>query len=55
MRDRRESLKRTMDELRCRFGYYSIGRVVTISDRTLTNIDPKNDHTIHPVGYLKAV
>ncbi len=51
--ERLERLERTVDDIRRRFGHYSIGRAVTTSDRTLTNINPKDDHTIHPVGYFK--
>jgi DNA polymerase-4 len=48
-----ERLERTVDDIRRRFGHYSIVRAVTTSDKTLTNINPKDDHTIHPVGYFK--
>ena len=54
-RVRREHLERTMDDIRRRFGHYAIGRAATTADITLTNINPKDDHTIHPVGYFKAM
>ena len=54
-RERMECLERTMDDIRRRFGHYSIGRAITTEDHTLTNINPKDDHTIHPVGFFKAV
>lgn len=54
-REKRERLERTMDDIRRRFGHYAIGRAITSSDKTLTNINPKDDHTIHPVGFFKAV
>lgn len=51
-RRRTECLERTMDDIRRRFGHYAIGRAVTASDRSLTNINPKDDHVIHPTGYF---
>lgn len=54
-RERMETIERTMDDVRRRFGHYSIGRAITTTDKSLTNINPKDDHTIHPVGFFKAV
>lgn len=42
-------------DLRRRFGHYCVGRAVCVSDPTLRNISPKDEHVIHPVGYFKAV
>ena len=53
-RDRCLRLERTMDALRARYGHTALSRASVLCDPTLTNIDAKNDHTIHPVGYLKA-
>ena len=52
---RLEKLERAVDDIRRRFGYYSIGRAGMISDPTLTNIKARDDHVIHPVGFFKAV
>ena len=54
-RERQERLERAVDDIRRRFGHYAIGRAVTTLDDTLRNINPKEDHVIHPVGYFKAV
>ena len=54
-RERREKLEIAVDDIRRRFGHYSIGRAATLSDPTLTNINAKDDHVIHPVGFFKAV
>jgi len=51
-RARREALERTVDELRRRFGHYAIGRAAASIDPTLRNINPKEDHVVHPVGYF---
>ena len=53
--EKREKLERAVDDIRRRFGYYSIGRAGLISDPTLTNINARDDHVIHPVGFFKAV
>ena len=53
--EKRESLERTVDDIRRRFGHHSISRAAVLSDPTLTNINAKDDHVIHPVGFFKAV
>ena len=53
--EKRERLERSVDELRRRFVHYCVGRAVCVSDPTLRNISPKDEHVIHPVGYFKAV
>lgn len=53
-RQRLENLDRTIDGLRDRFGYFSVGRAAMLSDRGLTSLDPYDDHLIHPVGYLNG-
>jgi DNA polymerase-4 len=53
-RERLERLERTMDEVRRRYGYGALSRAAALSDGSLTNIDAKSEHVIHPVGYLKA-
>ena len=54
-REKLERIERTMDDISRRFGHYAIGRAITTFDNTLANINPKDDHTIHPVAYFKAV
>ena len=54
-REKVETLERTIDDIRRRFGHYSVVRAVCTMDDTLHNINPKDEHTIHPVGYFKAV
>ena len=53
-RKRREQIERTVDDIRRRFGHYSIGRAINSLDPTLGRMNPKADHTIHPLGYFKA-
>ena len=42
----------TVDELRRRYGYMSVRRAITMADPLLGGINPKDDHTVHPVGYF---
>jgi len=49
---KREELEKTIDALRNRFGHQSVKRAVMLSDDSLTGLDPKSDHTIHPVSYF---
>jgi len=48
-----ETLEKTIDSLRKRFGHYSIQRCAMLLDRELTGFNPKDDHVIHPVAYFK--
>ena len=48
-----EVLASTIDNLRKRFGHYSIQRCSMMLDPQLTGFNPKDDHVIHPVSYFK--
>jgi len=48
-----ETLEKTIDGLRRRFGHYSVQRCAMLLDRELTGFNPKDDHVIHPVSYFK--
>ena len=47
-----EQIDVTMDRLRQRYGYMSVRRAITMSDPALSCINPKDDHTVHPIGYF---
>ena len=51
-REKWERIDATMDHLRQRYGYMSIRRAVTCADPQLGRINPRDDHTVHPVGYF---
>ena len=51
-RERQEKLDQAVDDIRRRFGYFSIQRAFMYRDRLLMNLDAKGDHTVHPVGYF---
>ena len=51
-RIREEKLERTVDNIRKRFGHYAILRGMLCEDKELGHLNPRDDHTIHPVGYF---
>ena len=51
-RDRREKLEFVIDTIRHRYGHYSIDRALLHLDEKLGKLNPKEEHVIHPVGYL---
>lgn len=51
-REKWERIDATMDRLRQRYGYMSIRRAITCADPLLGQINPRDDHTVHPVGYF---
>lgn len=49
---KREKLDVAVDNIRKRFGHFSIHRAIMLRDHALGGINP-TEHTIHPVGYFK--
>ena len=41
-----------VDEIRKRFGFYSVQRGLMYFDKALSAIDAKSDNTVHPHGYF---
>lgn len=50
--ERLHSLDCAVDGLKKRFGTYCVQPAVMLNDRRLSGFNPKDDHTIHPVGYF---
>ena len=48
-----EVLDQVMEEIRQRFGPFSIRRCSMKQDMELTNFDPLGDHTIHPLNFFR--
>ena len=44
-----EQLERSIDDLRRRYGHQIIQRGVVLTDRGYADINPVEDHTVHPV------
>lgn len=51
-RDKRERIDAAVDKLRQRYGYMSVQRALMLTDPLLGRINPKDGHTVHPVGYF---
>ncbi|MDN5314823.1 MAG: polymerase [Clostridiales bacterium] len=51
-RQKMEQLERTMDDIRSRYGWFSVCRAMMLSDRELSDLNPKHDHVIYPVSYF---
>ncbi len=47
-----ERLEQAMDTLRVRFGFETVKRGIMMTDSELSDLDAKNDHIIHPVGFI---
>ena len=50
---RQDDLEHAVDDIRRRFGHFIIQRGIALTDHALSHLDPKADHVIHPVGFLK--
>ena len=51
LREKQEKLDQMTDEIRRRFGYFSIQRAFMREDERLAGLDA-GTHTVHPVGYF---
>lgn len=43
---------RAVDDIRRRFGFYSVQRGMMLRDRLLSDCDAESDHTVHPHGFF---
>jgi len=50
-RERLFEFEGAVADIRRRFGHFAIQRAVFIANRDMGGINPKDDHTIHPVGW----
>ena len=41
-----------VDDIRRRFGFYSIQRGLMLGDMILSAVNAKEEHTVHPHGYF---
>lgn len=48
-----EKLEQAIDTIRNRFGFSAVKRGVMLTDETLSGLDAKKEHVIHPVSYLR--
>ncbi len=47
-----QQLDKTLDTLKKRFGNYIIRPAVLLDKKVLSDFNPKDDHIVHPIGYL---
>lgn len=48
-----EELEKAVDEMRIKYGFYSIRRAVMLTDKKLSDLNPKEEHIIFPESYFK--
>ena len=48
-----EDAETAIDDIRRRFGHFAIQRGIMMTDKRLSDLNPKDDHTIHPVSFLR--
>lgn len=51
---RQEELEQTVDSIRRRFGHFTIQRGILLKDKALSNLNPKDDHIIHPESFFRS-
>lgn len=49
-----ESIDKTVDDLKRRYGNFTVQRANLLKSTDLTSFNPHDDHNIHPVGVLKS-
>ena len=47
-------MDRAVDEIRRRFGYFSVQKAFMYQDKALASLDAQGTHTVHPVGYFNG-
>jgi DNA polymerase-4 len=52
MREKMMRADKAVDEIRRRFGFYSIQRGLMLGDNVLSKVNAKEEHTVHPHGYF---
>lgn len=53
-RQKQEDLERAVDNIRSRFGHFSVQRGIMLLDPILSRLDPVAEHTIYPEAFLKS-
>ena len=53
-REKQMKMDNAVDEIRRRFGFYSIQRGLMYRDRILSAVNAKEEHTVHPHGYFSS-
>ena len=51
---KQEVLDSVIDNIRSRFGHFSVQRGIMLCDKRLSALNPKEDHIIHPESFFKS-
>ena len=43
-----------VDDIRRRFGYFSVQKAFMYQDKALASLDAQSSHTVHPIGYFNG-
>jgi DNA polymerase-4 len=52
LREKQMRMDEAVDDIRRRFGFYSIQRGLMYQDKILAAVNAKEDHAVHPVAYF---
>ena len=52
LREKQKNVDIAVDDIRRRFGFYSIQRGLMFQDKVLSAVNAKDDHKVHPVAYF---
>lgn len=52
LREKQKNVDIAVDDIRRRFGFYSIQRGLMFQDKILSAVNAKDDHIVHPVAYF---
>ena len=51
-REKQMKMDAAVDDIRRRFGFYSVQKGIMYQDKSLSAVDAKAEHTVHPHGYF---
>lgn len=51
--EKHEKAEAAIDDIRRRFGHFSIQRGIMLTNTQLSSLNPQKEHTIHPANFLK--
>jgi len=51
--DNLNKLELAIDNIRRRFGHFSIQRGIMLEDLRLSDLDPQREHVVHPVSFFR--
>lgn len=50
---KKEELEKAVDSIRNRFGHFAIQRGIMLTDRNLSSLNPRDDHSIQQIAFLR--